>query len=182
MRITSIDFETANYSDASICAAGVAVFDNGILTESLYWLVRPPKGHGFFRPDFIEIHGLTWFDVQAAPEFPAIAPQLLDRLTTADLVIAHNAPFDMRKLTGTLQHFGLPCPPFDYACTLQLSRRVWPELPNHRLDTLAAHIHHDFCHHDAQADAEAAGWVMMKMMKMMKHTGAANASDYSEIV
>ena len=32
MIVTSIDFETANHSDASICAAGLAVFENGQLT------------------------------------------------------------------------------------------------------------------------------------------------------
>jgi DNA polymerase-3 subunit epsilon len=164
MRIAAIDFETANYSDASICAAGVAVFDDGVLAESLYWLIRPPKGHGFFRPDFIEIHGLRWFDVQDAPELPAIAPQLLERLVSADIVVAHNAWFDRRKLTGTLEHFGIACPPLDWSCTLQLSRRVWPDLPDHRLDTVAEHIHHVFRHHNAEADAEAAGRVMIEMM------------------
>jgi DNA polymerase-3 subunit epsilon len=175
MRIVSIDFETANYSDASICAAGIAVFDEGNLTESIYWLVRPPKGHGYFRPDFIEIHGLTWFDVQAAPEFPAIAPQLLERLTSADFVVAHNAWFDRRKLTGTLEHFGLSCPPLNWVCTLQLSRRVWPELPDHRLETLAAQINHSFEHHHAQGDAEAAG---RAMLAMVRHVGIGTVAEF----
>ena len=129
MNIASIDFETANNADASICAAGLAVFQDGILAESLYWLVRPPKGFGWFREDFTECHGLTWFDVQNAPEFPAIAPEFLHRLTRADLVIAHNAAFDERKLRGTLSHFGFECPDFEFFCTLQMSRRVWPDLP-----------------------------------------------------
>ena len=46
MTITSIDFETANPSRVSICAAGMAVFVDGVLTESPYWLVRPPKEIG----------------------------------------------------------------------------------------------------------------------------------------
>ncbi len=46
MKITSIDFETANPSRVSICAAGVSMFEHGQLVESLYWLVRPPRGHG----------------------------------------------------------------------------------------------------------------------------------------
>lgn len=41
MTFTSLDFETANPSRVSICAAGLAVFENGQLTESPYWLVRP---------------------------------------------------------------------------------------------------------------------------------------------
>jgi DNA polymerase-3 subunit epsilon len=165
MKFTCFDFETANYSDASICAAGIAVFEDGVLTDSRHWLIRPPKGHGFFRPDFIECHGLTRFDVRNAPEFPAIAPQLLELLTSADFVVAHNAAFDLRKLHGTLAHFGLPCPPLDCRCTLQLARRVWLGLPSYTLDALAVQIGHEFQHHNAQADAEAAGRLLLAVMK-----------------
>ena len=164
MRFAALDFETANYADPSICAAGVAVFEDGQIKESLYWLIRPPKGYGWFREDFTAVHGLTWFDVCDAPEFPAIAPDLLQRLTSADLVIAHNAQFDMRKLRGTLEHFGLPCPRFDYLCTYRTAQRVWPNLPRHTLGALATHIGHQFQHHHAQADAEAAGRLLLAMM------------------
>ena len=33
---------------ASICAAGMAAFVDGVLMEARYRLVRPPKGHGWF--------------------------------------------------------------------------------------------------------------------------------------
>ena len=168
MNFASIDFETANnYSDASICAAGMAVFEDDKLAESPHWLVRPPKGCGYFWEDFTECHGLTWFDVQNEPEFSAIAQEILERLTRTDIVIAHNAQFDMRKLRGTLQHFGIACPTFDVLCTLKLSRRVWPDLPNHDLKTLAIHIGHEFQHHDAKADAEAAGRVLLAHVEML---------------
>jgi DNA polymerase-3 subunit epsilon len=169
-KITSLDFETANPSRVSICAAGLAVFEDGQLTETPYWLVRPPKGHGWFDEDFIECHGLTHLDVLDAPEFPGIASALIARLTGADLVIAHNAHFDFGHLGETLDHFGLPRPKFDYVCTCLLARRIWPELPNHQLSTLAAHIGHSFNHHHAQADAEAAGRVLLAMMKEVNAT------------
>jgi DNA polymerase-3 subunit epsilon len=177
MTITSIDFETANYSRASICAAGIAVFEHGTLAEAPYWLVRPPKGHGWFLPEFTEnCHALTWFAVQDAPEFSAIAPAFLERLTRADIVIAHNASFDIGVLRATLDHFGLACPAFDYLCTYRVAARIWPDLPNHKLDTVAAHIGHEFHHHNAQADAEAAGRVLLAMMKY------ANANTPSELL
>jgi DNA polymerase-3 subunit epsilon len=168
MKFASIDFETANHSDASICAAGMAVFEDGKLTESTYWLVRPPKGHGWFLDGFIEIHGLTHLDVLDEPQFSEIAPEFLARLTSADVVIAHNAEFDIRKLRGTLEHFGLPLPEFSYVCTCLLAKRVWPELENHQLATLTAQIGHDFNHHHAQSDAEAAGRVLLVMMEHAK--------------
>jgi DNA polymerase-3 subunit epsilon len=166
MIITSIDFETANRSRVSICAAGIAVFENGNLTEAPYWLVRPAKGHGWFLPEFTEgVHGLTRFDVQDAPKFPAIAPEILKRLARADIVIAHNAPFDIGVLRATLDHFGLTCPEFDYLCTYRVAARIWPDLPNHQLNTLAAQIGHKLHHHHAQSDAGAAGRVLLAMMK-----------------
>ncbi|HEV2247288.1 MAG TPA: 3'-5' exonuclease [Terriglobia bacterium] len=164
MNFVSIDFETANYSRASICAVGMAVFVDGVMTETLYWLVRPPKGHGWFRDDFIECHGLTHLDVLDAPGFAAIAPEFLERVTRSDLVIAHNADFDVGHLRGVLEHFGLACPEFTYLCTYQLARRVWPDLPDHKLNTVAGHIGHSFNHHHAQADAVAAGRVLLAMM------------------
>jgi DNA polymerase III subunit epsilon len=177
MTFTSIDFETANYSRASICAAGIACFEDGKLVESLYWLVRPPKGHGWFLPEFTEnCHGLAWFDVQDAPEFPAIAPALLERLTRSNVVIAHNAQFDISALQATLQHFGLPCPEFNYLCTYRLATRIWPDLPDHRLNTVAAHIGHEFHHHHAQADAETAGRVLLAIMKYVNAKALADLS------
>src|SRR5665213_2129213 len=116
MNIVSIDFETANPSRVSICAAGMAVFEDGVLTEAPYWLVRPPKGKGWFWPKFIECHGLTHLDVLNAPDFSSIAPEFLARLNRADLVIAHCANFDIDHLSETLDHFGLPKPEFEYIC------------------------------------------------------------------
>ena len=167
MKIASFDVETANHHDESICSAAVATFEDGKLIESLYWLVRPPNGHGQFREDFTEhCHGLHWYDVKDAPEFSAIAPQLLDRLCSADIVVAHNAQFDRRKLEATLKHFGIACPELPWQCTLQLARKMWPGLASHSLDSVANHIEHVFEHHNAKADAEAAGWVMMRMMEL----------------
>ena len=89
---------------------------------------------------------------------------MLEHLSKADIVIAHNASFDMDVLKQTLTHFGLACPEFDYLCTCHLAKRIWPELPNHQLNTVAAHIGHKFNHHHAQSDAEAAGRVLLAMM------------------
>jgi DNA polymerase-3 subunit epsilon len=91
-------------------------------------------------------------------------------LTCVDIVVAHNAQFEISALRATLSHFGFVSPEFDYLCTCRLARRVWSELPNHRLSTLMAHIGHDFCHRHAQSDAEAAGRVLLAMMKHMNAT------------
>ena len=165
MRIVAIDFETANYSELSICSVGIVVFENDQIADTFYSLVRPPKGYGWFRPDWItDCHGISHTDVYNAAEFPAVAPEIFARLSAADVVVAHNARFDMRVLRRIVDHFNLPCPVCDYLCTLTLSRRVWPGLKAYSLDVLAAHIGHQFDHHKAQSDAEAAGRILLAMM------------------
>lgn len=168
MNFISLDFETANPSRVSVCAVGLAVFEAGRLAESFYRLVRPPAGHDGFHPRFVACHGLTPWDVRDAPEFPALAAEVLTRLTRGGVVVAHNAAFDIPHLRAVLDHFGLARPAFDYLCTCQLARRVWPDLVNHRLNTLAAHIGLDFRHHHAQADAEAAGHVLAAMLRQLQ--------------
>jgi DNA polymerase-3 subunit epsilon len=70
----------------------------------------------------------------------------------------------MDVLRETLAHYQIPKSNFRYLCTCRLAKRVWPDLPNHQLSTLATHIGHTFQHHQAQADAEAAGRVLLAIM------------------
>ncbi len=164
MKIVAIDFETANHHDGSMCAVGLAIFDRGQLVDSFYSLIRPPQGTGRFRADFVRNHGITRKTVRKAPEFPVLAPQIFQHLAAADIVITHNAAFNMRILRGTVAHFNMQCPPFCYLCTHHLSWKLWPKLKDHNLPTVAAHIGHKFEHHQALADAEAAGRILLAMM------------------
>lgn len=165
MRIASIDFETANFSPVSACALGIALFDSGQLVASPYWLLKPPAGHDRFNAQWTrDIHGLSAQHVKDAPEFRQIAQEVISHLAKADVVVAHNAAFDMRVLRALFSHFEVEPPAFDYLCTCRIARKVWRTLPNHRLSTLVAHIGHRFQHHHAGSDAEAAGRVMLAMM------------------
>jgi DNA polymerase-3 subunit epsilon len=170
MKIVAIDFETANRNPLSACALGLAIFEDHELVESPYWLIKPPKGHGWFIEEWTQdIHGIGWFDVCQKPEFGVIAQEVVTHLTAADLVVAHNARFDLRVLHALLDHFHIPAPSFQHQCTLELSRHTWPDLPNHQLSTVAAHIGCDLKHHHAQSDAIAAGRVMLAMVKTGVH-------------
>lgn len=167
MKIVAIDFETANHSPLSACALGLAIFENHELVASPYWLIKPPKGHGWFKEEWTEeIHGISWFDVRDKPEFGCIVPEVIPHLASADLVVAHNASFDLRVLHALLEHFQVPAPSFQHECTLNLARQTWPNLPNHQLSTLATHLGIELNHHHAQSDAIAAGWVMVEIMRL----------------
>ena len=163
MKLAGLDFETANYKSGSICAAGCAVLEDGVVTESREWLICPHLGYRWMRPDFTEIHGLAYWDVCDCPEFPAVWPEMRRMLLSAECVVIHNAPFDLGHLRSVLALYELPPVEFDYTDSVLISRRLFPEMESHSLDAMAGHFGIQFQHHDALEDAMACACITAKM-------------------
>ncbi len=157
---TAIDFETANSSSASACAVGLARVREGRVVATAGWLIQPPPGHDRFFELNIGIHGIRPDDVATAPTWV----DQLDALTAFvgdDVVVAHNAGFDMRVLRSACEATDAPCPPYRYICSLQASRKTY-DLDSYRLPSVAAAAGFlDFAHHDATADALACAHIMI---------------------
>lgn len=157
---TAIDFETANSSSASACAVGLARVRDGEVVATAGWLIRPPVGHDHFFDINMRIHGIRPDDVVDAPTWS----QQLGDLTAfagADVLVAHNAGFDMAVLSRACEATGEECPPYRYACSLQVARKVY-QLPSYRLPLVAAEAGFaEFAHHNAVADALACAHVMI---------------------
>jgi len=153
----AIDFETANEQRASACAVGIAVGEGGRVVYSRAWLIRPPEMR--FVPFNIGIHGIRPKDVGDAPEFIDLWP-VLRKYLDGRPVVAHNAGFDISVLQSTLDVYGLESPAFEYACTVSIAKTVWPELTNHRLNTVSRHLGLELKHHDPREDAEAAAAIV----------------------
>lgn len=158
MKITVIDFETANRSRVSACSVGIAVIEAGEITTRVERLIRPPKGFGWFLDAFIGIHGITHEAVRDAPGFDTVFQELRPHFENA-LLAAHNAPFDMSVLRALCSHYGIAISG-DYFCTLALARQRWPQLPSHDLKTVAKHLGVPFSHHKAGDDAFAAAQII----------------------
>lgn len=159
MRCVALDFETANNDPVSACSVGLARMEDGRMVDSRYSLINPPSA--YFSPVNISIHGIRPEDVSAAPTFDQLWPELL-LFIGDDLLIAHNAPFDIGILRAMLRHYELPIPPLRYTCTVRISRKVWPELPSHRLTDLSRHFGFDYQAHHALEDAVNCGLVFHK--------------------
>lgn len=151
MNFTSIDFETANGSRNSACSVAVVVIEHGKMVDSYNTLIKPPEMN--FEPGNIKIHGITPDMVENAPTFAEIWNELRGYLDNR-IVIAHNAFFDMGVLRNCIWEYHLAKPHFTTACTVQISRKVWPDLPNHKLNTLGDFFKIKFHHHDALDDAK----------------------------
>ena len=157
---TAIDFETANSSNASACAVGLVRVRDGRIVEKTGWLIRPPAGHDVFFELNVRIHGIQPEDVADAATW---SQQLTDIVDFAgdDILVAHNAGFDMAVLKRACDATGDDCPSYRYACSLQVARKVY-RLESYRLPLVAAEAGFaDFPHHNATADALACAHVMI---------------------
>lgn len=161
---TAIDFETANSSNASACAVGLVRVRDGEVVAQTGWLIQPPPGHERFFELNIRIHGITPEDVVDAPTWSAQLPALASFIGD-DVVVAHNAGFDMAVLRRACEATGDDCPPLRYACSLQVARKVY-RLDSYRLPFVAAEAGFaEFAHHNATADALACAHVMIDVAR-----------------
>ncbi|MDR2481426.1 MAG: 3'-5' exonuclease [Spirochaetaceae bacterium] len=163
MKFVTLDFETAQYGPESACAAGLVRFENGCRTGSYYSLIRPPSL--YIRPDFTAIHGIRTEDVESAPRFSDIWETGILPFIGGLPVAAHNARFDMRVLRAVLEYYGLGIPRIRYFCTLEIARKLWPELPSRALTKLAEHFGIEYEAHNALADADTCGLVALRAAK-----------------
>lgn len=178
MNILSIDFETANSARCSVCSLGIAVIGNWQIVHSQEWLVQPHRYYRHFDWMNVGIHGITAQQVINQPEFDIIFNELLPFIRQADAVIAHNAAFDISVLRSVLDVYSQPYPEFDYLCTCKIAAKIWPDLTNHKLDTVNAHLKHKFKHHNAEADAIAAGKIFIaaaEQLQVNNHLELASA-------
>lgn len=157
---TAIDFETANPSNASACAVGLVRVRDGVVVDQRGWLIQPPAGHDVFFELNTRIHGITAADVVGAATWSEQLPELA-AFVGADVLVAHNAGFDMAVIKRACEATGDECPPYRYACSLQVARKVY-QLPSYRLPYVAAEAGFaEFAHHNATADALACAHVMI---------------------
>ena len=113
-------------------------------------LVRPEVP---VDPQASEFHGI--FEQMLADADPAAA--VLERFSAwvgEDALVAHNADFDGRVLAFEYARARSAPPPGFLIDTLKLSRKLIPEAPDHKLETLCEHLQlEEGVHHRALADA-----------------------------
>lgn len=164
MKYTAIDFETANASMLSACSIGIVEFENGVPFRETYTLIRPPEEFGKFNWYNIRIHGIRASMVKDAPTFDEIWEQIKDSID-GQLIVCHNAAFDTVVLCRLLEYYGIQLPAFDYVCTVKLSQLLWPEMQNHKLDTVCHDLNIPLNHHEALSDARACGMILAEALK-----------------
>lgn len=157
---TAIDFETANSSSASACSVGMVKVRDGHVVDTASWLIRPPLGHDAFSEWNIRIHGIMEADVAHALLWTEQLPDLV-AFAEDDILVAHNAGFDMGVISAACAATYVEVPAYRYACSLQIARKTY-NLESYRLPVAAmAAGFEDFEHHQALADAEACAAIIV---------------------
>lgn len=161
-RYIVFDVETPNYRNNRMSAIGLTVIENGRITDSFATLVNPETHFDRFN---ISLTGITPAMAAEAPTFPELWTELRP-LMAGGLLIAHNAPFDMRVLGHCLRDYHLPAAPSArYACTCRMGKRCYPHLPNHRLNTLCDHLRIPLDHHRADSDSRACALLLLNYLE-----------------
>nr|WP_263328656.1 PolC-type DNA polymerase III [Neobacillus sp. Marseille-Q6967] len=158
------DVETTGLSavyDTIIELAAVKVRDGEII-DRFESFANP---HHRLSATTINLTGITDDMVQNAPEVEDVLRRFYEWTGDAVLV-AHNASFDMGFLNVGYKKIGLEKAKNPVIDTLELGRFLYPEMKNHRLNTLAKKFDIELTqHHRAIYDAEATGYLLMKMLK-----------------
>lgn len=161
--IAVIDFETTGMSpqhDARATEIAIVLLEGQRVVARYDSLMRT----GAWIPPFItQLTGITNAMVADAPPAEDVMREAARFVGDAPLV-AHNAAFDRKFWQAELARAGLDAPQ-PFACTVLLSRRVYPDAPSHSLGRLVDHL--DLPRtgraHRALADAEMTAALLARL-------------------
>ena len=155
-----IDFETTGfnpYNDKIIQVAAVK-YRNHELVDQFVSYVNPERS----IPDRItSLTGITNYRVSDAPTIEEVLPLFLAFLHT-NVIVAHNASFDMRFLKSNVNMLGLPEPKNNVIDTVFLAKKYMKHAPNHKLETLKRMLGIRLSSHNAFDDCITCAAVYQK--------------------
>jgi DNA polymerase-3 subunit epsilon len=168
--IAIIDFETTGLSPAMgdrATEVAIVLMEDGKVTGRFQSLMNAGVRISAFIESFT---GISNEMIQDAPPAEEVMAQASRFVGDAPMV-AHNASFDRRFWAAELERLGCDAAPANrhapYACTMLLSRRLYPEARSFRLGSLAAF--HDLTFsgraHRAMADAEVAAALLARIQR-----------------
>lgn len=173
------DVETTGLSsvyDTIIELAGVKI-RNGEIIDRFESFANP---HRSLPEKIIDITGITDDMLVGAPEVDDVLKKFHEWVGDSTLV-AHNATFDIGFLNQGYTKINYPRIKNPVIDTLELARFLFPELGNHRLNTLCKHLDVELTqHHRAIYDAEATGYLFWKLTERLEEKEINNLNQLND--
>ncbi|MGE0349070.1 3'-5' exonuclease [Hydrogenophaga sp.] len=178
-RIAVIDFETTGTSPGlgdRATEVAIVITEHGRVVDRYQSLMNA----GVRIPAFItQLTGITNAMVEAAPPAERVMREAA-RFVGDVPMVAHNAAFDRRYWVAELARMGVDASQ-PFACTVLLSRRLYPQAPSHRLGSLV-----DFFRlprtgqaHRALADAEMAAELLGRIQHDLRTLHGVDTPDHA---
>ena len=159
-----LDTETTGVtSDDKLTEIGAVKLVNGKVVEKFSTFVNPERS---IPQKVVDLTGITDDMVADAPLFESVVGDLY-KLTHGAIIVGHNVEFDMRFIKTQSSDSGYV---FSNKIedTLFYSRRLFPQLHNHKLDTIADYFGFTFRHHRAFDDAYVTAKCYMELIKIFE--------------
>lgn len=153
----AVDVETACGRVSSICQIGIVGFRGGEIAFEYETLINP---RDYFSSFNTRIHGITATQVAGKPCFGDLH-QIIDGHLAGRVTVAHSY-FDKGALSAACRVHDRTAIEATWLDSVRVAKRVWPELPSHRLNVVSKHLGIRLKHHDALSDARAAGLIVVK--------------------
>ena len=162
-RIAIIDFETTGMSPghgARAAEVGIVMIESGRVVDQFQSLMDAGQPMPW---TITQLTGISTAMLRAAPPAETVMRDAADFVGTAAMV-AHNAAFDSKFWRDELQRVGRPGS-HAFACTVLLSRRLYPEAPSHSLGRIVRHLGLPPAEkaHRALADAQMTAHLLLRM-------------------
>lgn len=132
---SALDIETTGLSPAycEIIEIGAVRVKNGEITERFEALIRPSEPVSQF---ITGLTGITNEELERNGRQPEIVLAEFSEFIGDSLLVGQNVNFDINFLyDGMMKHLGQPLTNH-FADTLRLSSNIFPDLSDHKLDTL----------------------------------------------
>lgn len=177
--VAVIDFETTGMSPSQGARAteiAAVLVQDGRIVDRFQSLMNS----GAWVPPFIEqLTGITNRMLQTAPSAESVMRDVA-RFTRGIPLVAHNAAFDRGFWQAEIAR--ADCEPdsaHQFACTLLLARRLYPQAPNHKLGSLARFhaLPSAGRAHRALADAEVTAHLLLRVQEDVKLQFGAELGD-----
>ncbi|NFN98905.1 helicase [Clostridium botulinum] len=149
--------------DEIVQIAGIKINNKGEVIESFQRFLIPKKSVG----DSYLVHGFSDQFLKENGENKKVVLKDFLEFIKDTVIVGHNVTFDISILNSELERLSLEKASFKtYYDTLDIARRFYPSLTNHKLETLSKLFNTETkSSHDAMDDILATKDVLMAMLK-----------------